>query len=336
VRAEPYPQQREPSLVGPVQRALIIKTFPGFSALDNEQIAVLAAITRERSFAAGEVIHEPGKPVLAFYLVVTGEVQLYRDGRPAKVFGPRSSIGGLSALTGQDNHAVALTEVLALEIDADDMDEVFEDHYAILLGVLRALATTLRDVQIQNGGGATVKKTTQVRSPPPTPLNLVQRMFFFRQTSNFANASIEALADLVQDQVELRYAPGEPLWSAGDSATHSVLVVDGIVECTADGVEPFTFDRGYVVGGLDSLAQVDRWYSAHAKTELRVIELRTTHMFDVLEDHIEMAMQLVRALAGGVQGLLTAMAAQGASTTPGASSPEAAERSARQREEADQ
>lgn len=309
MRAEAY-DQREPSLVGPVQRALMLKTFPGFASLSSAQIAVLASITRERAFAAGEVLHEPGKPVLAFYLVVSGDVQLYRDGRPAKVFGPRSSVGGLSALTGQDNHAVALTDVLALEVDSDDMDEVFEDHYAILVGVLRALARTMRDVQIQRGGGASVTKTTRIRPPPKTPLNLVERMFFFRQTSNFANASIEALADLVQDVPELRYQPGQSLWSAGDHATHSVIVLDGVIECTADGVEPFEFDRGYVVGGLDALSQSERWYDARAKTELRVLQLPTAHMFDVLEDHVDMAMTLVRSLAEGVQGMLVMLAAQ--------------------------
>lgn len=302
--------RHETSLVGPVQRALMLKTFPGFATLDSAQIAVLASITQERTFEPGEVLHEPGKPVLAFYLVVSGEVQLYRDGRAAKVMGPRSSVGGLSALTGQDNHAVALTDVLALEVDADDMDEVFEDHYPILLGVLRALADTLREVQIQRGGGASVKQTTQVRPPPKTPLNLVERMFFFRQTSNFAHASIEALADLVQDVPELRYEPGQSLWSAGESASYSVIVLDGVIECTAEGVTSFDFDRGYVVGGLDALAQRERWYDARAKTRLRVLELPTANMFDVLEDHIDMAMTLVRTLAQGVQAMLAAMAAR--------------------------
>ncbi|MEQ9320586.1 MAG: cyclic nucleotide-binding domain-containing protein [Polyangiaceae bacterium] len=288
----------------------MLKTFPGFATLDSAQIAVLASITHERTFEPGEVLHEPGKTVLAFYLIVSGEVQLYRDGRPAKVFGPRSSVGGLSALTKQDNHAVALTEVLALEVDADDMDEVFEDHYPILVGVLRALAGTLREVQIQRGGGASVKKTTHVRPPPQSPLNLVERMFFFRQTSNFAHASIEALADLVQDVPELRYEPGQTLWEAGESASYSVIVLDGVIECTADGVEPFDFDRGYVVGGLDALSQTERWYDARAKTKLRVLQLHTAHMFDVLEDHVDMAMTLVRTLAEGVQAMLAALAAQ--------------------------
>jgi CRP-like cAMP-binding protein len=133
-------------------------------------------------------------------------------------------------------------------------------------------------------------------------------MFFFRQTSNFANASIEALSDLVQDLEEKRYEPGDTLWEAGEPADSSVLVVDGVLECRAEGLEPFTFERGFIVGGLDSLAREPRWYGARSKTPLRVIELPRAHMFDVLEDHVDMAMELVRALAGGVQALLSAIA----------------------------
>ena len=154
-----------------------------------------------------------------------------------------------------------------------------------------------------------MKKTANVRPPPDTPLTLVERMFFFRQTSNFAHASIEALADLVQDAPELRYEPGQSLWAVGEHATHLLVVLDGILECSAEGIEPFEFDRGYVVGGLDALSQSERWYAAQAKTALRVLRLPSAHMFDVLEDHVDMAMELVRSLAAGVEATLAAMAA---------------------------
>jgi CRP-like cAMP-binding protein len=315
------PAHRE---VGPVQRALILKTFPGFAALAGHEVAVLASITRERSFQAGEVIHEPGTPVIAFYLTVTGDVQVYHDGKPSKLFGPRSSIGGLASLTRDPagSHAVAVTDVLALEVDADDMQDVFEDNYRILLGVMRALATGLRQAQIQSGGGAAVAHTSRAIVVPNNPLNFVERMFFYRQTSNFASASIEALADMVQDVKEQRYAPGDRLWAVGDMADASVLVVDGEIECSADGVAPFVFGQGFVVGGLDSLAQETHWYEARAKTPLRVLSLERTHLIDVLEDHVEMAMDLMRNLAKGVQALFTQLAIRQSEMPPAPSSDE--------------
>ena len=86
----------EAPALGLLQRALILKTFPGFAALSASELAVLASICRERFFEAGATMLRPGVPVLAFYLIVEGQAQIIRQGRPAKSHGPRSTVGGLA------------------------------------------------------------------------------------------------------------------------------------------------------------------------------------------------------------------------------------------------
>ncbi len=305
-----YRQDDAPT-INPVQRALIIKTFPGFAALDAAGLATLASITRERSFRAGTVIHEPGVPVVAFHLIVEGEVQMYRNGKESKRFGPKSAIGGLASLTRDPEgaHAVAVTDVFALEIDSDDMQDVFEDHYDVLLGVLKAMSTGLRQAQIAAGGGAAISgRATPPAVTSPGELSVVEKMFFLRKTSNFSKASIEALSDLAAGAYEKRYRPGDVIWRAGDDAHTSVQVLAGTVICQAPDMKPFELGVGMIVGGLDSMARQPRWYDCVAKDDVRLLVIERTLMFDVLEDHIEMAMALLRALATGMQGVLTRMA----------------------------
>lgn len=304
--------------LGSIQRSLILKTFPGFVDLSAAELAVLAAITEERFFARGAALLEPGVPVQAFYLIVEGEVQVLKDGTPTQTFGPRSAVGGLAALTRDPAgaHVVALEDTVALEVDHEDMADVFEDHFPILLGVLRAVARTLREAQIRARGGPAM--TQQEDEAGPTvdtsrPLGLVERMWQLRRGTAFRHTNIEALADMATDAEELRFAAGETVWDVGDQADWSLLVVSGTVRCESDQAEPFTFGPGYVVGGLDSLAEQDRWYRATAECD--VVGLRTTRadLYDVLEDHPDMSMAFLRNLAAGIIATMARIAAMGES-----------------------
>ncbi len=291
-----------------VQRALILKTFPGFAALTANELAVMASICRERYFEAGATMLQPGVPVIAFYLIIEGQAQIIRQGRPAKTHGPRSTVGGLASLTGdpQGAHAVALEDSICLEIDIEDIQDVFEDRFSILLGVLGAMARTLRELQQEIGGGAAITASKELSAfDSDKPLGLVERMFFLRSTTNFSYTSVEALADIADDATELRYESGETIWKAGDEGNYSLMLVNGQVECSPeDGGAPFMFGPGFVVGGLDSIANVPRWYSVVARGPVHGLRLDRATFFDVLEDHPGMAMAMLRSLARGVEGLL--------------------------------
>jgi CRP-like cAMP-binding protein len=315
-------EQGEP-VIGAVQRTLILKTFPGFAKIGAEELSIMAAIARERFFAAGETLHHPGKPVQAFHLIFQGNVQQFRGGKPSQVLGPRSTVGGLAALSGDPNgtHAVAMEDVIALEIDAEDMDDVFEDHFSMIQAVIGSLAGTLRTAQMRMGGGAAVdNKRPPALVPTTRTLTLVDKMFALKSATNFAEASIEALANLAHGTTERRYRAGEGIWRAGERADYSILLVEGLVECEAEGVKPFPFGPGYYVGGLDSLSDHDRWYDCRASTEVVALTMERQKLFDVLEDHTEMGIQMMRTLARGVNALMERMMARESAPPPAAAS----------------
>jgi CRP-like cAMP-binding protein len=305
-------QRAEDATIGAFQRALILKSFPGFAHLGAPDLAVMSSICRERFFPAGATMLEPGVPPLAFYLVVSGRAQVLRNGEPADEHGPKSSVGGLAAMTRdpRGTHAVALEDTLALEIDTDDMQDVFEDHFTILVGVLRALARTMRELQIATRQGAAVSTPTQHQGvTSDRPLTLVERMFFLRRTQNFAKVSIEAVADLAARHREVRFRAGDVIWNLGDAAEDSILVLNGTISCQPPDREHFDLGVGYIVGGLDALSGEPRWYKLVAKTDVLAMRQLRDDMLDVLEDHSEAALALTRTLAGGVIAMLDRLSA---------------------------
>jgi CRP-like cAMP-binding protein len=298
--------------IGPVQRALILKTFPGFVSLNAAELAAVASIARERFFPAGSVLLEPGTPVLTFHLVIEGEVQMLNGGRPSQTMGPRSSVGGLGALSRapQGAHAIALTDTLTLEIDTEDMQDVFEDNFNILMGVMRALTRTVRAFQQRTGGGAASGGERVFEGlHADRPLTLVDKMFFIRKSSSYAQVSIEALAELAAHATELRRSAGEQLWASGSPSDYSVLIVNGVVECRPEDADPFELGPGFVAGGPDSIVGDPHWYAAVAKTDVVLLQQWRTNTLDVFEDHIEVAMALLRTVAAGFTRKLEEMAA---------------------------
>jgi CRP-like cAMP-binding protein len=257
--------------IGPIRRALILKTFPGFVSLKASELAVLASVCQERFFPAGSTMHAPGVPVQAFHLVVEGMVHILRRGRVIQELGPKSSVGGLAALTRNPRgaHAVCVEDTLALAIDVDDMQDIFEDNFSIALGVLGALSRTLREFQMKAGGAAMTSGRYFEPVTHERPLHLVEKMFFLRKTTNFSQANIEALAAMASQATERRFDAGTELWALGAPADYSLLVMNGAIRCYPEKGDHFDFPVGYVVGGIDSLSRAPRWYRAEALGALR-------------------------------------------------------------------
>ncbi len=297
-----YGDPEQPALGG-VQRALILKAFGGFAALSGEELALLASICRERHYSAGEVMHEPGKPVVAFHLVIDGDVQMFRRGKPHRVLSGRTTVGALASLARdpQGAHAVAKTDVFTLMMEAEDMDEVFEDNFSIIHGVMVGLGHGLREGQIAAGGGAAVDTDKRIdKVDLSRSFSLVDKMFLLRAATNFAQANIEALAQMAGDAEEVRVAAGDSLWPLGEIAQWSLLLVDGIVECVPENGEPFRFGPSFYVGSLDSVTTSPRWYACRAETDVVGLRIYNNRLLDMLEDHTDMALEMTRNFARGL------------------------------------
>lgn len=295
-----------------IQRTLILRGFGGFANLSAEELALLASICREKFYSAGDVMHEPGKPVTSFHLVIDGEVQMYRDGVPTQVLTGRSTVGGLASLARDPRgaHAVAQTDVFALMMDGEDMDDVFEDNFGIIYNLLLGLGSVLREAQIAAGGGAAVDTHKRIEKIDTSrKLSLVDKMFILKQATAFSDVSVEALAQMARDAEETRFAAGEQIFARGVVADWSMLLADGVVNCIPEEGKTFQFGPSFYVGSLDSMTQSPRWYACEAETDVVALKIHIQRLLDLLEDHTEMALAMLRNFATGATAILDRKAA---------------------------
>ena len=147
-----------------------------------------------------------------------------------------------------------------------------------------------------------------------SPLDLVQRMLFLRDSLPFIRTSASALADLARILVELRFEPGTVLWRRGEPARQVQLLVDGRVSCSAPiegfGLQP---EPGYPLGGLDAVAGVPRWYDAVCEGPVVTLSGDVEALFDLFEDNPRVALVYLAQIAGTHLDALELIAASRAS-----------------------
>ena len=89
---------------------------------------------RERAFARGGALAREGEPMASCYLLVRGRVRISRRG---VVLGEAESgsLVGLEALLSQDQMGLgvaAVTDVLALQLDADTLVGILGDQFPLV------------------------------------------------------------------------------------------------------------------------------------------------------------------------------------------------------------
>jgi CRP-like cAMP-binding protein len=238
----------------------------------------------------------------AIHVIVEGSVRVSRHGKPLRIAGPHDAIGviGLLARAAEGFEAIAVTDTLTLEIDADTLSDVFDDHFSIYHHLLQGVARrSLEDRRLLAADGGYSSVSGQCRVLPARPLDLVERIFFLRRAMPLGRSSVTALADLARRVTEVHLPPGARLWSQGDPSGAMMLLVSGWVECVVDGGrQRFRFGPGASVGSLDSLAGVPRWYEPTTEEKLVALRLSAQDLLDVLEDHTQVATELMAVVAG--------------------------------------
>lgn len=289
-----------------LERVLLLRTFAPFADLAPAHLAAMAEMAEDRFFPAGAEIHPEGAPVRHVHYIISGEVEIRRRGEVIRTLGERSVVGGLAALARVREAAqvVAKTDVTAFSFSQEDQRDIFEDDFEILSRIMRGVARGFLEARRAAGSGGGFRPDDESAPLPRGPLGLVDKIAFLRRTTPYNQARLEAVAELARESPEVRVSAGEELWKIGDPSGSSLVMVAGVIVGTADeGRQRFRFSTGSIVGGLDSLAQVPRWYHAVAATDVAAIQVNYGVLLDLLEDHTEMAMDLLRALAASVLAL---------------------------------
>jgi CRP-like cAMP-binding protein len=268
-------------------------------AVSAGQLSVLADQMRERSFNAGTVLMREGEAINAAYSVVRGRVRVSRRGQVLGEVGPGAAVGvgGIVSRDVLGLGAVAVTDVLALELDRETLVDIFEDLFPILLEAIRDSSRRHLD---------RIKRLKHVPDllpavhPAPSVLDrldFVERLLLLKTREGpFEHSSIDAVAEIAERARQRSIEPGTTLWSEGDRAGTACLLVSGSVRCSVsrdDGPVEFRAGSGTAIGALESIAEQLRWHDAIAETRVEVLETDVNDLIDVFEDNVEMAMDFL-------------------------------------------
>jgi thioredoxin reductase (NADPH) len=117
-----------------------------FPRLDGRQLARLHPVGRHRRFSAGEVIYDRGAAKRAFYVVLTGEIEIASPSRDAEtritIHGAGEFTGELDMISGAQSlvRARALADSEVLEIDLADLRHIVQTDAELGELFLRAFA----------------------------------------------------------------------------------------------------------------------------------------------------------------------------------------------------
>jgi CRP/FNR family transcriptional regulator, cyclic AMP receptor protein len=130
----------------------LLRTVPVFSALGEEDLAEVAAVTVPREFAAGEMVFREGDSSDTCYVMRSGRVRALRehtDGRSITLatFGPGEIFGELAIFDDERRSATieALEATEASAILGGDMRRLLRAHPDIAVKLLAALGRRLRE-----------------------------------------------------------------------------------------------------------------------------------------------------------------------------------------------
>ena len=119
---------------------------PLFSACTSDEIAAIESVAQQQSYAPGQIIVTEGTPGHAFYAVVSGRVEILRDGRSLGAFGPGDFFGEMSLLDQAPRSATirAIEPTTCLMLSSWDFKALLEKHPSIAIKLLEVLSRRLR------------------------------------------------------------------------------------------------------------------------------------------------------------------------------------------------
>lgn len=286
------------------ERLLRLRSVPVLRGMTSAELAPLAASLVPRTFEKGDYLLREDEPPRSLHLLLTGAVVLRRHGKVIRRVDAPGGVGFLSLLARNagGTEVVAETTCQTLELRGDALDEVFEDHFHVLLGTMRWVTERLIADNID-------------QPPPPfkppddafdkligdRELGIVERIFLLRRTEAFKNANVNSTARLARRMKEVRLPAGEVVWRPGDKADSTLFVVSGMLRTSWKNSrgEPMTQDLGpgYIIGGAEAIANCPRWNELVTLEPARFLHGSSEGLIDMFEDDCEVALKFLSMIA---------------------------------------
>jgi CRP-like cAMP-binding protein len=119
---------------------------PLFSNCTPEEMAAIAQAAQESDYEAGQLIITQGTPGQAFYMIVSGKVEILRDAKSLGAYGPGDFFGDMSLLDNAPRSATirAIEPTRCIMLSSWDFRSLLEKTPSIAIKLLEVLSRRLR------------------------------------------------------------------------------------------------------------------------------------------------------------------------------------------------
>jgi CRP-like cAMP-binding protein len=296
----------EPVEIGWIEQIRSLRSLFGLQHVATPALAAVAAHAVPVRIPAGTQLAVEGQPVTDVYVVIEGELATRREGRKLGTFGPHSAVGALASFArdARGYECTATRDTVALALQAEELLEVFEDHFDVMHAALRAIAHESIDTRLgitpHAGFSGALRPAPEV---PVRPLDLVERLFCLREVFPVGVARLDAVAEIARTAREVRYPAGTRLWSAGDRSSRALNLLCGEVACSTSAGLTFRFGPLDILGSLDLIAGVPRWFDAIVERDVVGLALDVEVIIDLWEDHPDLCLEFLQLLASTLLSL---------------------------------
>ena len=135
-------------MLSPIEKVLLLQNVEVFAEVPSDQLAALAAISREVSYLAGDIIYREHDSPDGLYLVLSGSVRLSQGKRTVSVAAEGVSFGTWALFDDQARVLAAetITDTRLLCIDRNEFNDLLSDDVRIAQGIIRTVARKLREL----------------------------------------------------------------------------------------------------------------------------------------------------------------------------------------------
>lgn len=289
-----------------VAREIFLKTIVPRGRRTFWVTSRLAEAMEDVDARAGEVLFEAGSPAEHYYFLVSGEVEMVRQGaRGWPVAGP--GLVGVLDIALERPHAraaVVKRDAHLLRLHASVWFDALEDSFEVTYAVLMSMAGVSHALHVRPppaGGFAPPRGD----APLEIGTSIVDRILFLGEVPLLRGASTQPLTTLAEQTELVTLAAGDALFEAGAHCDTLYVVASGELEVThaASGTGG-RFRAGALVGGAASLLASRGGYAARAAEPSRVLAIRHDDYLDVMEEHFSVVRSAMGFIARDVDGML--------------------------------
>ena len=129
-----------------LDRAIRLQRVELFSELETELLALIGSIAEQIHIDAGETLIRQGGSLDSLYVVLSGSIQMSRDGKALFTVGEGDTIGNWALFDRQPSvvTATAVESSWLLQIDRDAFYDLLADHSELTRELFLALSKPVR------------------------------------------------------------------------------------------------------------------------------------------------------------------------------------------------